>query len=335
MSAVATPSAIPYSTSAPTNVKRSILIGTLEENGKSLDVLGFIAFWNVKEVEFNHTQFVDALVEAGIDTKYAKEHNARSALIRALAFLKEKKIVRTTHEDDIYTTVQFTAEVKKGNGTDAQMEYHPQVSITIDKALYGSKKNKDTKAFRNAIVHVRDIQTGEEHADSDVIKDQLDLAFGKAITSYTSHDLTRYIQNIFADQADIVSLRQQGSVYFVPAAYKPVVDGIRILVERLGGAYSRFDSIPMPDTKDSRKAVGDSFTEEVIGVLSKLDTEVKEMNASSKDITDKWVAHRRATILKIQNRINMYADVLGGKAAEMRGTIDELSGILQARTLEI
>lgn len=325
---------LPYTTHQSNQTKKNLLLGQLVDGNKTLDIIGFLTFWNVREVSITREAFAAALVAAGLSPDYAKEHNARSSLIRALNTLKEQKLVRMTHEDKNYATFQFTAEIKIGSGEDSRLNYHPEVIVIVDKEHYAMFKDEETTAFRDSIKKV-DKPEGGQADDAEAIKDQLTAAFGLEMNAYKSSDITRYIQKIFTDEADIVSLRQQGSIYFVPAAYGSIVASVRTLVNEIGGTHSEFSSIPVPDVKDARKAVGDSFAEEVVEILAGMDKEVAEANAGSKDITEKWVNHRKATIEKIKKRIDMYSEVLGEKASELAGKFDIVSASLKIRVLDL
>lgn len=309
--------------------KKNYLLGRISDGTVNLEILGWLIFWNVREVEITRDKFAAALGVAGLDSDYAKEHNARSALVRALNSLKEQKIVRTVNEDSVSITFQFTAEVKVGQDHDARLSYHPEVIITVDKEHYGMFKD-----FRTAITKVDDPKTGLQSAGAEQIKDQLAAAFEREKNSYKSSDITRYIQNILQKQADIVSLRPQGSIYFVPAAYGPVIDSLKMMLAEIGGD-SRFDAIPLPDVKDVRKTVGDSFAEEVASILGGLDKEVADMNSSSKEITEKWISYRKEVIRKVKARIDMYSELLGDKAGELAGSFDAIEATLRPRILDL
>lgn len=329
-----TAATLEFPVTASNRVRKDLLIGLYEDGETKIPIIGFMVFWNIRDVDVTREQFAAALRRANLSDKYAREHNARSALIRALATLKEQKIVRMVHEDKSYASFQFTAELKTGTGEASRLSYNPEVIVGIDKERYTMFKDDEPDAFRNSILKV-DNPSGGQAADAEAIKDQLALAFNAEMSSYKSSDITRYLQKIFTDLADIVSLREQGSVYFIPAAYRTVVESVRSLVSEIGGTRSRFDSIPMPDLKDTRKTVGDSFAEEVAAVLANLDTEVSEMNSSNKNITEKWVKYRRDVIEQIQKRINMYAEVLGERAGILAGSFDRIGATLKPRVLDL
>lgn len=311
--------------------KKSKLIAKLEEGALNLDILGFICWWNVREITLTRDQFIAALKASGIDEKYAREHNYRSALIRALRGLEEEKIIRAVHEDRVNIVFQFTAEVKVEDPENPSLKYNPEVTITVDKEAYSIFDN-----FRQSITKVTDLKTKEESTKAEEIKNQITEAFDREKSAYKSSDITRYLQAIFVDNADIISLRQQGSVYFVPATFRPIVDKVKALSAQLSSyGTCQFQSVPIPDASDARKMVGDSFAEELASTLAALDKEIKDNQGGDKKVTEKWVDHRLGVIKKAKQRIDMYYEVLGEKANSISGQFDALANILKPRALEV
>lgn len=309
--------------------KKSALLGKLSEGGVNLDILGYICWWNVREIYLSRDALITALKAAGLDEKYAREHNYRSALIRALRSLEENKFIRAVHEDRVNIVFQFTAEVKVEDPLNPSLQYNPEVTVTVDKEAYGMFND-----FFQAITKVTDLKTKVESDKSADIRTQIATAFEVAKDTYKSSDITRYIQRIFEDNADIVSLRQQGSVYFVPVLYQEIIDKVSALVNQLGG-FCEFQAVPIPDVSSARKMVGDSFAEEVATELAGMDKEINDLKEKGKDMTEKWVDHRLAIIGKIKKRIDMYAEVLGDKAMELNGQFDAMTVILRPRALEL
>lgn len=311
------------------------LMGYLNEGQLNLPILGWVCWWNVREVSLTREQFSGFLKTVGLDDKYARSHNYRSALIRALRSMEEGKLIRRVKEDGIYIVFQFTAEqlVQSGDGENPRLEYNAEVTVTVDKEAYAMFA-KDENGFIKSISHVTNPNTGLEAQNADQIKVAISNAFDREKDTYKSSDVTRYIQQIFEDSADIISLRPQGSIYFVPAGFQSIVYSVKQLVEYIGGMCT-FETFPVPDVKDARKTIGDSFAEEVAETLSKMDEEIKKANEGGKDITEKWVSTRQERIIKLKNRIDMYAEVLGDKARDFHSDFNALSDMLKPRVLAL
>lgn len=312
-------------------MKSSKLVGYLSECN-NLPILGHVIWWNIREVDITKDEFSSYLKVAGLSDKYAKSHNYRSALIRALRSMEEERIIRPVKEDATCVIFQFTAEKLVNDEQNPHLAYDAEVTVTVDKDAYATFQ-KDEDGFYKSISKVADPRNPDvDCADAENIKLTIAKAFEREKDAYKSSDITRYVQQIFQEKADIVSLRPQGSIYFVPACYDSIVQSVKQLIEQIGGSCS-FEALPVPDTKDARKTIGDSFAEEVASLLTNMDEEIKKAQEGSKDITDKWVETRQERIKKVKDRIDMYADVLGVRADKLRGDFDALNDILKPRVL--
>jgi hypothetical protein len=276
--------------------------------------LGFIVFWNVKELSITRDGLAERLIAFGLPSAYAKDHNYRSAYIRALRTMEEKRIIRKVDEDSSRIVYQFTAEARV-DGDIPGLEYHEETKVVIDKIIY-----QKTEDFGAALTC------------NQTFRDRIISAFNEARSTYNSADVTRCIQKIFSGAADIVSLRPQGSIYFVPAIYKDIVDKVRSLAESIGFQFSR---VPIPDVSSSRAMVGDAFSDEVAQILADMEKDIEKARTGD-GVSDQWVEHRQDVVSKVKKRIDMYSEVLSERAGELSGKFDSLvSRVLQVRKLSI
>ena len=133
---------------------------------------------------------------------------------------------------------------------------------------------------------------------------------------YNSNDITRYVQNILGEKADIISLRDQGCNYFVPAGYQETMEKVVVLVSRLGA--SSMDWFPIPDTKASKARVSKAFLEQMKKVLEGMQKKVDEVETGSKEVTDKWVQNKLAEVEELRLRLDRYAEILpAGEVAKL------------------
>jgi hypothetical protein len=316
---------------------KSSLLAMLQQGATQFEILGYLVWWNIREVKLTRDQFIAALKAAGLPEKYAREHNYRATLLRAIKDMEETGLVRPVKEDPINMIFQFTAELPSEDPTNPHLTYKPMVVVNIDKEAYvmfaGDAGGEDS-ALAKSICGITNPQTGEPHEKAEEIKQQIINAFNANKATYKSSDLTRYIQRILEDNADIISLRPQGAIYFVPATYQSVVHSVNTLVNTLGYGCT-FEYAPIPNVDSAQKMVGDSFEAEVLDLFKNMDEEVKDMKESKKPISEKWVDTRLDRIKKIQKRIDMYAEVLGVKAQQLAGNFDALSLILRPRNLDL
>ena len=283
-------------------------------------ILGCLTFWNLREVEVSRAWFKAKLDEVGLDgEKYSKEHNFRSTFIRCLNALEDQRIIRKVKEDEGRLIYQFTAEKLAGTDDAPVLEYTPETVVEIDKEAFWVEGN-----FADALTKC-----------DEKLRVVLIEMFEKERNTYRSSDITRYVQKIFNDLADIVSLREQGSVYFVPATYQQLVLQVSQVLNEIPKGSARLEYIPVPDVKSAREMIGNGVEAEVAAVFSKMQDEITQMLGGSGEITDKWVEHRKAKIEAIKVRLDRYAEVLGETALKLNGQFDALAAVLKPRLLEV
>jgi hypothetical protein len=191
---------------------------------------------------------------------------------------------------------QFTAENVVSDDGEEHLEYDKEAIIRVDKVQF-----RESGSFRLAL-----------QCEDEVIKEALIEHFEREKVSYNSSDITRYLQKIFKDQADIISLREQGSVYFVPSAYQDVLTKVRNLVQGFH-SVSKLEHMPVPDVSSSREMIKNAFTDEIDKIHEALDVDVQAV-LDGKEVTPRWVENKLMKIEKFKRRITVYADVLSDAA---------------------
>ena len=290
------------------------------EDGGSVPTLGFVTWWNVREVETTRDWFKAKLDGVGLDgERYAREHNYRATFIRCLRSLEEQRIIRKVKEDGMRMIYQFTSETLVDDEDNPRLEYTPETVVEIDKSAYWTEGN-----FAEALVKC-----------DDALKKILVELFDKERKTYRSSDITRYVQRIFSDQADIVSLRPQGSVYFIPAAYEELVSKVAQVLEAVPKGEAHLEFFPVPDVQSARLMVGRGVEVEIDELAKKLAEEIEKMKKGPENLTDRWVRHRQNQIQKVQSRIAMYSDLLGDAADRLGGKFNLLKATLGGRKIEV
>jgi len=303
----------------------------LKMKGLDCPILGSVVFWNVRNVSITKDEFTKLLEESGLPTKYAREHNYRSAFIRALRNLEEGRIIRRVSEDDDFIVFQFTAEQLTGTSVGSgELKYTTETRVIVSKSKY-----YETKNFAEALISEMPGYT----ANAAINKLVLEL-FEKEKVRYNSSDITRYLQRIIEEEADLITLRDQGNVYFVPAQFNGVVEKVSTLVSKLSPNTNdaRFEYLPVPDAEVSKVTLGRSVLEELESVVKGLAEEVDQL---SPDLTDKgkitWMEARLRKVKRLKDRIEMYGEIVPDvKVKELNESAEELAQrILNVRKLEI
>ena len=298
-------------------VNKSQLVSQFTEGTKTLDICGFLCWWTVKRVDIIREQLIALLKQCGIDEKFARSHNYRAAFIRSLRELEENRIIRPVEENSGAMVYQFTAETQVDEES-VKLKYDPETLVTIDKGVY-----RKTKNIAQAI-------TGRE----DIRQRLIDL-FEEKKDKYHSSDITRLIQRIFSERADIVSLRETGGVYYVPTEFEGVLQSVAQLVNNIGN--SSFEFFPLPDVEACRSAVANAVDNEMRVDLEKMEEEVKLVENGDKEVTQRWRNHKVKTLEKIAERITRYQDVLADATSkQLADDFESLKeSILKPRVLDI
>jgi hypothetical protein len=294
------------------------LIQQFTDGDNTFPIIGHICWWNVHNVDIIRDQLVNVLKSCNIDEKFARSHNFRATFIRSLRELESNRIIRLVEETPSAMFYQFTSETRV-EGDEHELQYDREDLITIDKVHY-----RKTQNIAESIT--------AEHED---IRQRLINLFADKMDRYHSSDITRLIQRVFTEKADIISLREQGGVYFVPSTFYNVLQAVSQFVNSVGN--SKFQHFPLPDVDACRQAVANAVDTEMRIDLEKMEKEIEAVKNGEKEVTDKWRNHRIEMIAKVNTRINRYREVLTDQAAQsFSDNFENLkSSIISSRSLDI
>ena len=269
--------------------KKNILLCTIKEGTKEHEIFGYLIWWNINSVTVTRNEFIQYLQRVNIDKKYAPKHNYRSALTRALKVMEENRLVRLVEDTPQTVSFQFTAEHKVDGDDGKELTYEKEALIVVSKPKY-----RETGDFEASLDKC-----------SPEIKHQLALLFNQHREMYNSSDITRYLQNIFRSEGDIISLRPQGSVYFVPAGHKNLIDSAEELLGYIGGVC-KLDSLPIPNVEQAKEIVKAALVAELDEDFQKLENEVDAVMSDNKAVSDTWTDARIVRLKKMLGRIECY-----------------------------
>lgn len=221
---------------------------------------GEIITWSAKaDTAHTHKSVVAALQAAKLDDSVARELLPRYAFSRASKKLADERIIDILREESDTITFQFSRKIMiDGN----EWAYPKETNLALNKTT--GKIGCDLEALR-------------QHAQNEL---------DRCMEERTTSDITKIVQKLFERHADLVPVRDQGGVYFVPIAYASFIDQIKVFLEdQLGGRINRW---PIPaGTAAGDKAVQESMAEYLNGL-------VKEHNAAM----DNFTTHTRPDTIK-------------------------------------
>lgn len=264
--------------------------------------LGAIVAWRVPN-EVALATLRDELAAAGLDPELAGDLHVRHVLSRALRDMREGRVICKLRKVDTDTVAfQLTRQIPGA----AAVDYLPETVITLNLATsaIGADVPELAEEARRLVL---------EHSQ-------------KRLTN----DITRLVQSLFdAHKADLIPIREQGGVYFVPDRHGALVDKVRKFLAGIGGRLSSF-AVKLGHGETSA-SVAESLTEYLTGLVAEFRQTCAEL---SSDTGAKIVERRHARIADLRGRLESYRALLGTLGDSVGANIDAAERELMARILQ-
>lgn len=216
-----------------------------------------------------------AMQQAGLDASLVRDVSYHAAFRRAIRSLKGMivKPIDTESEEKIY---QVTREVFKGD----EYAYTKECVLTID----GS---------------------GQVDSEVDEVKNEVQAQVNHWVEHKNTDDMTRLIQRVFAkESADLVPLRKQGGVYFVPSSQSQLLGRIKAFVDGIGGQLLQYAVGNDPLSADS---VSKNMALYLRGLIEDLKATCKELGSDAPD----YVKSRRyASFASLKLKVEAHSHLL-------------------------
>jgi hypothetical protein len=278
---------------------------TAERNGHAplpipadAPLLGEVITWNAAGVSVRHAALVEALREAGLDEKVARELAPRHAFARACRKLGEKRIIRLVEETASVLRFQFTQESRTGD----KFEYTMETMLTLDKA---------TGAVSCPLPGL-----------ASLAQERLD----ECIAARNGGDITRVIQRLFEREADLFPIRDRGGCYFTPQRHAGFVERVARFVSGLGGSLRRF---PVP----AGTAHGDRSVKEAVasGLAGIIEEHRKAVAAFGEDTRESTLERAAERIRDARFKVMAYAEYLAEERARLEESLAAAQDELRAK----
>jgi hypothetical protein len=263
---------------------------------------GEIITWNCSGAAIRHSELIEALRAGALDPGVVRDMLPRHAFARACRKLSEARIIRKADEDEGAIRFQFTAERKEGD----HFQYDLETMLTLRKA------------------------DGAIECDLPGLATLAREALDEAMGVRTAGDITAVIQRLFAKQADLFPIREQGGCYFVPERHAPFVDRIASFVGRVNGSLGRF---PVPKgTGRGDASVKASVATGLEAMIREHERAVLEFGVDTRESTFERAAER---IRLTRHKISAYAEYLGMEKNRLEDAVAAAQGKLRHRVAEI
>lgn len=205
------------------NVRRNSVVAELNQSTR---LLGNVITWDGPYGEVvKHKTVVQALKDSGLDEKFAREFDSKTAWSRAYRKLEgEDGLIEVVRSDKDEAVFQFTRKFLIENATtnETELEYRKEVFLRLD------------------------LSTGKVSSTNTDLASQAQELLDRAVEDRTVSDITGILKKIFAQQADLPSLRGAGGVYLVLNEHIPLLEKAEQFVAKLGAGW-RVNRFPVPE----------------------------------------------------------------------------------------
>lgn len=262
----------------------------------ALDRVGTIISWKApKEITFTALQ--DALQVAGLNPAFVRQMLPRHAFSRAATEMSEARVIKKVREDKDAIWFQFTKEYLDSG----EWRYHKEATLRL------CKSSGDVTSY--------DDYTLAHHAAQLV---------SKHIGLRTAADVSRIVQKtVDSHGGDLVPLREQGGVYFVPEHHSSLVDSIATFLAACGGKCTRFVLHGGDANTDA------SIAEAMAAHITSLVNDFRSTCEAISKETDVEMLLRRCDAVKgLRAKLTAYASLLDVHASTLSAEVDAAEMLL-------
>lgn len=257
------------------------------------EISGEVIAWDTSQCKhLTISQIGNALDEAGLDRKYAKDMKPRQAFTRACRELEDKRVIRIVLQDAETVVFQFNRETSDDQTHKVLYPYECNVSL-----------NKKTGQ----------VNAGDEHQ---ALEENIQKLIDRHTEERTSSDVTKIIQAIFQDNGDLFPLvKSKGSAYVSPARQKAYCDKVDAFLTALGGTLLRY---PVPKGEDR------SLKETVHHGLQNMISELAEVTQQMSETTRESTAKKHiARFTEVRKKMQLYKHYLGDTIDALNSAVSD------------
>lgn len=176
-------------------------------------------------------------------------------------------------------------------------------------------------------------------------KASLDLLSGTVTTDNAGHELIVAIRSRFTALRDThtaddvrrtitrtlqsfsaVLLRENGGVWWVPAPHAEPLRKLQAAIESIGS--SRFYLLPVHDSSDAHRTLGDAAAKSLEAELTELKAEVEHFLAQPPERTSTLV-RRFDAFDALKGRAQLYRDILQVQVKDLDSTLEQLASSIE------
>lgn len=253
------------------------------------ELLGQIVTWDTKGSDIPVAKIRSALIAADLPD-VAGDLNNRSAFSRATKHLKENRSIdKVKDAKDGKVIFQLTRKVVDNDRVD--FNYETQVTL--------------------------DTTSGDIICDDSFIESEARKLFAHAMEVRTASDITRMVQSLFKNNADLFPINpSKGVAYFVPNIHAEFTDKVAKFLAEVGGCVWQF---PVPKgTPEGNRSVKEAVANGLRAILDELNECVDSWDETTRTSTmTRGIKKWQGVLYKAE----CYAEYLGTELSGLLGEI--------------
>lgn len=273
------------------------LIAALSTGGQHL---GDLVWWSLSEAQIDRTSLESKWLPTGLPSELLPElptvEKALKVAVRESQVGLPDRLIRLARNDEEALVFGVVREQRHEDGL---LTYQMEARISLDRAA-------GTLTL--------------DHPEHDVAAN-ISVRFEQHCRSHTPDDVRRTITRTLATFS-AVTLRESGGIYWIPAPYAQSVRKLQTAIESIGN--SRFHLLPVHDSVDANRALGDVAKKSLEEDLEELKAEVQKFLSSPPERPSTLV-RRFESFEALRARAQLYREILHVQVTDLDTQLDQLT----------
>ncbi len=266
--------------------------------------LGDVSWWSLTDAAISRSDLESKWKQTGLPHQLLPEpttvQKAFKLAARETAVGIGDRLIRLAVDDEATVVFAIVHEQKHDDGT---LSYTQQAKVTLD--------------LLTAAV-------GTDDPTHDLVV-SIKARFAELRDTYTTDDVRRTITRALQSMSAVL-LRENGGVWWVPSVYADSMRRLQGAIESMGS--SRFYLLPVHDSADAHRTLGDAASKSIESELTELKAEVASFLAQPPERTSTLV-RRLDAFDTLKARAQLYRDVLNIQVVDLDRTLDGLSASIE------
>ncbi len=262
--------------------------------------LGDLCFWSLSDASISRAELETKWAATGLPKKLLPEPptSAKSfkLAVRETQVGLADKLIRPLVDDEASVIFAVVHEKKCDAG---YLEYTQEAKVALE-LLTGAVGSDNPTHELVATIKTRFTALRDTHTSDDVRR-----------------TITRTLQEFSA-----VLLRENGGVWWVPAPYAESLRKVQACIESIG--TSKMYLLPVHDSADAHRTLGDAATKSLETELASLKQEVEAFVANPPERTSTLV-RRFDAFDELRARAELYRDILSVQVKDLDSTLTQLA----------